>query len=372
MKLRNCLSTFAPFALLFWTAPAALRADAIIAPAWDVIGTYEIGYEVQDGYTTFQTVITSMDFDTGTFSGTLDLPGWTLSGGVVGGSEITFDTSNDGCCDSFGGPLQISIVFDGAIASDGTLSGSLAENNGHGEWYGGWASIAGSAQEVAPEPGTMVLLGTCLVILGGFKRRWMRGRFAITILTVCMCLLVPGAMPATAGTLTPEGVGTIQGVQGSYELLYDSDLNLTWLDYQHSGGTWPNQVNWAAELIVNFDGQDVSGWSLASRSDAAYLYNTELDPYGVFPSAVPGLFLTTYWTSDEWNFRPPGTPGGGYFFSNAPGYFASAVAVLPGDIATQASPEPSTAVIFGISLLCLGCLKWRTSSRKGLPRRRSL
>ncbi len=178
-------------------------------------------------------------------------------------------------------------------------------------------------------------------------------------IALCLCISVAGVRFARADTLTYEGLGSIEGTSGLYQLIYDSYLNVTWLDYQDSGNTYPNQVNWATNLTVDFEGQSYTGWSLSSRSQDAYLYNTELDPYGIFPPTVPGLFLTTYWSVDDWNFRAP-SPGGGYFFSNAPGYFASGVAVLPGDIATQPEtvPEPRTVFLLWPCLVSFGVIRY--------------
>jgi hypothetical protein len=39
--------------------------------------------------------------------------------------------------------------------------------------------------------------------------------------------------PAHADLLV-SGMGTIKGVTGSYQLIYDTDLNITWLDYRNS------------------------------------------------------------------------------------------------------------------------------------------
>lgn len=43
-------------------------------------------------------------------------------------------------------------------------------------------------------------------------------------------------------------IGTATYNSSDYNLIYDDDLNITWLDYRNAGDSWQNQVDWAAGL----------------------------------------------------------------------------------------------------------------------------
>ena len=86
------------------------------------------------------------------------------------------------------------------------------------------------------------------------------------ILLVAMLMVVVFSAMAHAD-LTVVGTGTMAGVAGSYNLIYDSAQNITWLDYLAPVNTWQNQMAWAQNLAVNFKGQNVTGWSLPTAVD---------------------------------------------------------------------------------------------------------
>lgn len=66
-----------------------------------------------------------------------------------------------------------------------------------------------------------------------------------------------------SSALYVRGMGTMVGGDGTeYKLIYDSDLDITWLDYTQGSDRWLDQVNWAYDLAVNFDGKVYENWRL--------------------------------------------------------------------------------------------------------------
>lgn len=60
-----------------------------------------------------------------------------------------------------------------------------------------------------------------------------------------------------------RGTGTItSGGGGDYQLIYDDVLDITWLDYTRSANNWNVQNTWADDLVVSYDGLDLTGWRL--------------------------------------------------------------------------------------------------------------
>jgi len=185
-------------------------------------------------------------------------------------------------------------------------------------------------------------------------------------LLIAMAMVVSFSAMAHAD-LSVVGSGTIQGGSGSYQLIYDSALNITWLDYSAPLNTWQNQVDWAAGLTVNFNGRNITGWSLPitvdndssigwniTSSQLGHLFYTELgnkEMYDVRGTYQPGGGLTNtgpfknlaaylywsgtasasgVWTFDTWN---------GHQDIFTTGYFGTALAVLPGNIAAEGTPD---------------------------------
>ncbi len=205
----------------------------------------------------------------------------------------------------------------------------------------------------------------------------MKKRF---ILLVVMAMIFGLAVSANA-TLTVIGTGTINGGTTPYQLIYDSGLNVTWLDYTNPTNTWQNQVNWASSLNVDFNGTNFTGWSLPSTVDAAasgnyppapsssqmaYLYYTDLgNTTAGFTNAGPfkNLLTSWYWSgteysaspSDAWDFNF--TQGHQGLDAKNVWYYDHGLAVRPGDAA--AVPEPGTMILIGTGLAGLaGWKKW--------------
>ena len=195
--------------------------------------------------------------------------------------------------------------------------------------------------------------------------------------------------PTLASTLSVAGTGTITDVEGSFQLIYDSDLNITWLDHTMDYGDWDDwngQMTWAANLVVTVNGVSYDNWRLPSTvdgpsevgtngtttagynittSEMGHLFYTELGNkayYATDGSMQAGYGLTNkgpfanlvsgvYWSGTEYSANP----GSAWFFYTdgyqdvfTEDHRLSALAVLPGQI--QAVPEPASVLLIGTGL----------------------
>lgn len=88
----------------------------------------------------------------------------------------------------------------------------------------------------------------------------------MTSRTVFIAMAFIFALVGTAqAALEDRGFGEItSGGSGQYRLIYDTVLDITWLDFSHTqaGGIWANQSEWAANLEVTIDGHVLDSWRL--------------------------------------------------------------------------------------------------------------
>ncbi|MBI5409481.1 MAG: hypothetical protein HZA14_08955 [Nitrospirae bacterium] len=76
-------------------------------------------------------------------------------------------------------------------------------------------------------------------------------------------------------------------------LIYDSDLNITWYDYTNRDYSWPDQMNWANALSVNFGGNVYDDWRLPATVDGPYIWSydgTTSFGYNITSSEMGHLF----------------------------------------------------------------------------------
>lgn len=193
--------------------------------------------------------------------------------------------------------------------------------------------------------------------------------------------------------LTLLGQGT--SVYGTYNLIYDADLDITWYDYTRPVNSWRNQVDLAEALSVTFGSNNYTDWRLPTAlnrdgtgpcfgygctgSELGHLFYTELgnkgycEASGKCPQTGWGLTYTGdfknlkpgfYWSATEyahgsslvWGFNIRS----GYQENDLRGYSNYAIAVRPG---LALAPEPTSMVLFGTGGIVL-------VARRKLSRRR--
>jgi hypothetical protein len=228
---------------------------------------------------------------------------------------------------------------------------------------------------------------------------------AVAIMAV---LAVTGMAEASLST-----IGTADYAGSSYNLIYDKDSSLIWLDYSNANNTWGNQVAWASNLgstlsnvklnagvSVNYN----SGWRLPTTVDGTtwgysgttaggynitssefgHLYYTELLNKGQLDTngtAQAGWGLSNkgpfanlqsnnwYWSGTEFTYNPYRAwtfyTSDGYqytYFKDYGGLLG--MAVRSGQI-VEATPTPIPAALplFASGLACLAGLKLRRRGR---------
>lgn len=79
-----------------------------------------------------------------------------------------------------------------------------------------------------------------------------------------------GLVDMTNAELVTRGYGTLTTGGDAYKLIYDTELNITWLDYTNTAGsnTWYAQTAWASGLQVEFEGQILNDWRLPSVDES--------------------------------------------------------------------------------------------------------
>lgn len=80
---------------------------------------------------------------------------------------------------------------------------------------------------------------------------------ALSVVLVLVFLVIPAN-----ADLYVRGTGTIDGISGEYQLIYDDVLDITWLDYSSSPDHWFAQTNWASTIVVDFGGEELTEWRL--------------------------------------------------------------------------------------------------------------
>ena len=163
------------------------------------------------------------------------------------------------------------------------------------------------------------------------------------ILVVIMGMVLAVSIQAHAD-LNLLGQGT--STHGTYNLIYDTDLDVTWYDYS-SFEPWETQLDWAANLSVTFGSNTYTEWRLPTAlnqdgSDPCIGYNcTDSEMGHLFYIELGNEgFVDTYGhktgCGNDW-YPPCLTNTGNFQNFQVVDYFSS----------TESSEE--SAIIFGLS-----------------------
>ncbi len=191
-----------------------------------------------------------------------------------------------------------------------------------------------------------------------------------------------------------QTIGTATYNLFEYNLIYDDDSNITWLDYSYGRANWDNQMNWLSELntsgvlTYNFNSGVTMSWSDdwrlpitfdqsckdygCTNSEWGHLYYTELGNIA-FPTAgwdqvntgdfqnwqVGQYRSETEWVSnstDTWIFDAHG----GYQTHDMKAQRYYALAVRSGDISIV--PEPISSTLFIVGGATLGFRRFKKKS----------
>ena len=171
-------------------------------------------------------------------------------------------------------------------------------------------------------------------------------------------------------------------------LIYDDDLNITWLqdaNYARTSGhdadgrmTWAQAMAWAANLVyggfddwrlptaLNQDGTGPCFGLNCANSEMGHLYYTELGNAAGAAVINAGPFinlqLDVYWSSTE-NAGDPDAAWDFFFRDNGDGGLQGftlkdgnlfAFAVRTGDVGAAAVSEPASLLLLGLGALGLG------------------
>ncbi len=107
-----------------------------------------------------------------------------------------------------------------------------------------------------------------------------------------LAILLSITVPAHAA-LDLLGQGT--SADGTWKLIYDTDLDITWYDYTNPNAYWQNQVDWASALSVDFGMNTYNDWRLPLTVDGLYVYGydgTTTAGYSITNSELGHLFYT--------------------------------------------------------------------------------
>jgi len=151
------------------------------------------------------------------------------------------------------------------------------------------------------------------------------------------------------------------------QLIYDSDLNITWYDYTREPDYQDYHMGWAFALDIDFGGTHYTDWRLpaclsedgsrlstsstCTNSEMSHLYYSELgNTAGELTSTGPfqNLIPLGYWSGTS--YTDYSAWAWGFSFSNgAQGYMPvsiddNAIAVRTGDVSVV--PEPVSSVMF--------------------------
>ena len=141
--------------------------------------------------------------------------------------------------------------------------------------------------------------------------------------TLFLILFAMVGFSGSAGAeLTVIGTATYNG--SDYNLIYEEDQGLVWLDYTSPGNRWPQQVQWAAglnkpgalslnlksDVSISWEGE----WRLPATADGARIYGydgTTTAGFNITTSDMGHLYYVTLGNAGYYDTK--GKPGKGWF-----------------------------------------------------------
>lgn len=107
-------------------------------------------------------------------------------------------------------------------------------------------------------------------------------------------------------------IGQGTSTHGTWNLIYDSDFDVTWYDYTNSIESWTNQVAWADALSVTFGSITYTDWRLPTTVDGTYVSGydgTTTAGYNITTSEMGQLYYNDlgnkgYYATDGTNPQP--------------------------------------------------------------------
>jgi len=184
----------------------------------------------------------------------------------------------------------------------------------------------------------------------------------LIVLSTVLVLFVMTVM--AQATLTTIGTATYGG--SNYNLIWDNDINMIWLDYNTSGD-WNSLTSWAnaleSHLTYNVDStydvtwDPANSWDLPSIAILASLFgDIKNEGYDNF-STLPSIYSDRrYWSNSEYTATPnyhwtttqydPGMRVAKYDVLSYGG-----LAVRNGQVSLTPTPIPATILLFGSGLV---------------------
>ena len=196
-----------------------------------------------------------------------------------------------------------------------------------------------------------------------------------SILMLVLCFWLSGTANAVVVLRGSDTLGN--------NLIYDTDLDITWYDFSHPEAFWQDQKDWAANLSIDFGGATIDDWRLPitvddvssiglniTTSEMGHLFYDELGGTASNPISSSGdpdlaLFVNlqdeVYWSGTDfalnfgeaWAFTFDSGNQSTIIF-NATTQFV-AMAVRAGDVGLV--PIPAAIWMFGSALGMLGWMR---------------